>query len=89
MWQDDGCPTTDDVQGAQGDVAEAVEGTLPGLLIQLLHQDFCLLVHHLQEVGQDGEVKGGRQHLPPATPLGTSAESVKSTGDGEGGAAGL
>lgn len=54
-------------------MAETVEGTLPGLQLQLLHQDFSLLVHHLQEVGQDGEVKGGSQHLPPATPLGASA----------------
>lgn len=61
--------TADDVQGAQGDVAEAVELALPRLLLQLLHQDLCLLVHHLQEVRQDGEVEGGSQHLPPLTPL--------------------
>lgn len=66
--------TTDDVQGTEGDVAEAVERTSPGLRVQLLHQDLGLLVHHLQEVRQDGEVEGGRQHLPPLAPLIPSAD---------------
>lgn len=61
--------TTDDVQGTEGDVIEAVEWTSPHLFLQLLHQDLCLLVHHLQEVSQDGEMEGGCQHLPPLTPL--------------------
>lgn len=65
-------PTTDDVQGTQGDVTEAVERTLPSSLLQLLHQDVSLLIHHFQEIGQDGEVKGRSQHLPPLTPLRTS-----------------
>lgn len=66
--------TTDNVQGTQCHVIEAVEWTLPCLLVQLVHQDLSLLVHHLQEVRQDGEVEGGSQHLSPLTPLCPSAD---------------
>lgn len=71
--------TTDNVQGTQGHVTEAVERTLPHLLLQLLHQDLGLLVHHFQEVRQDGEVEGGSQHLSPLTPLMASADQKKKT----------
>lgn len=70
--------TTNNVQGAEGDVVEAVERTLPCLLLQLLHQDVGLLVHHFQEVSQDGEVEGGSQHLSPRTPLCAGADRKKS-----------
>lgn len=43
-------PTTDDVQRTEGDVTETVEWTFPGLLLQLFHQNLCLLIHHKQEV---------------------------------------
>lgn len=59
-------------------MVEAVEWTLPCLLLQLLHQDIGLLVHHFQEVGKDGEVEGGSQHLSPPTPLSAGADRKKS-----------
>ena len=71
--------TTDNVQGTQGHVIKAVKWTHPCLLLQLLHQDLRLLVHHFQELWQDGEVEGGGQHLPPLTPLRASADQKKKT----------
>lgn len=62
-------PTANDVECTESDVAETVERTLPCLLLQLLHQDAGLLIHHFQEVSQDREVEGGSQHLSPFTPL--------------------
>lgn len=62
-------PTTNDVESAESDVAETVEWTLPCLLLQLLHQDAGLLIHHFQKVSQNREVEGGSQHLSPFTPL--------------------
>lgn len=61
--------TTDDIQGAQCDTTEAVERSSSGLLLQFLHQDLGLLVHHLQKVGQDGEMKGGSEELSSLPPL--------------------
>lgn len=69
--------TTNNVQGTEGDVVEAVERTLPCLLLQLLHQDVGLFVHHFQEVGQNREVEGGSQHLSPRAPLSTGADQKK------------
>lgn len=50
-------------------MVEAVEGALACLLVQLLHQHIGLLIHHLQELRQDGEVECGGEQLPPPTPL--------------------
>ena len=68
--------TSDNIQCTEGDVIEAVEWTLPCLLLQLFHQNFCLLVHHFQEVRQDGKVEGWRQHFPPLAPLSPSANQI-------------
>lgn len=71
--------TTDNVQGTQGNVIEAVELTFPCLFLQFLHQNLSLFVHHFQEVRQDGEVEGGSQHLSPLTPLRPGADQKKKT----------
>lgn len=60
-------------------MTEAVEWTLPGMLLQLLHQGVGLLVHHFQEIRQDGEVEGGSQHLSPLAPLRASANWKKTS----------
>lgn len=66
-------------------MVEAVEGALACLLVQLLHQHLGLLVHHLQELRQDGEVEGGGEQLPPPPPLVPRAgeREVRSEGRGE------
>jgi len=61
-------------------VTEAVEFALPRLLLQLLHQNLRLLVHHFQEVRQDREVEGRGQHLPPLMPLAPGADRKKAKG---------
>ena len=46
-----------------------VHALAPGVL-QLGDQHPRLLIEHVHELIQDGEVEGGRQHLPPLVPLG-------------------
>lgn len=61
--------TTDDIESAECDVAEAVEGPFPCLRVKFVNEDLGLLVHHLQEVGQNGEMEGGREELSSAPPF--------------------
>lgn len=65
--------TTDDVQSAQCDVATAVEGSPAHKGFQPTNQNLRLLLHHFQEVLQDGEVERGSQHLSPPAPLVSAA----------------
>ena len=67
--------TADNVQRCLGDKGEHVH-PLSVRPLQLLHQHPCLLVEHIHELIEDGEVEGGRQHLAPLVPLGACERRV-------------
>lgn len=72
--------TTDNIKSTESDVTEAVKLTFSCQLVQLFHQKFCLLVHHLQEVRQDGKVEGRGQYPPALLPLFPCANQRNSEG---------
>ena len=61
--------TAYDVQSTECNVAEAVEWLSAYMLLHLLDQNITLFVHHVQEVGEDGEVESRGQHFASAPPL--------------------
>ena len=60
--------TTDDVECGLCDEGEHIDA-LASSLLQLGDQHPRLLVEHVHELVQNGEVEGGCQHLPPFVPL--------------------
>lgn len=66
--------TTDNIQGTECNVVEAVEGSFACLFVKFLYQNLRLFIHHLQELVEDGEVEGGGQHLSSPAPFVPCAE---------------
>lgn len=50
-------------------MVEAVEGSFSCVLVKFVNEDLCLLVHHLQEVGKDGEMEGWCEEFSSAPPF--------------------
>jgi hypothetical protein len=71
--------TTDNVQGAESDVLEDVEGALAHVTLQLVDQHSRLTIEHVHKVVQDPEVKGRGQHFPPRTPFFAGAKNKTKT----------
>lgn len=62
--------TTNDIQGAQGHVREAVEAFFVAqLTLQALDQHGTLLLEDVYEIVEDFEVERRRKDLPPGVPL--------------------